>query len=135
MQATWHMVGGGRLQRSSGYRFLWCTQKLVKVRKENLVNTGEGFSLNLGFRAILCSHEMDSVLFQVSQKNCVHQRILYPEMKENIAYFRSHHVEKDVEADTKLHDIHLSPDIILNLFYFCLTLAERPQSCNPFLDT
>ena len=39
--------------------------------------TGDGFSLNSGFRNILCSQEMDSVLFQVSQKFCVHQRILY----------------------------------------------------------
>ena len=39
--------------------------------------TGEGFSLNLGFRNLLCSHGMDSVLFQVSQQFCGHQRILY----------------------------------------------------------
>ena len=32
----------------------------------NFVFTGEGFSLNLGFRKKLCSQEMDSVLFQVS---------------------------------------------------------------------
>ena len=43
--------------------------------------TGEGFSLNLGFRKFLCSQTMDSVLFQVSQKYCVHQRILYLGLK------------------------------------------------------
>ena len=35
--------------------------------------TGEGFSLNLGFRKFSSSQEMDSVLFHVSQKLCVHQ--------------------------------------------------------------
>ena len=39
--------------------------------------TGEGFSLNLIFRKFLRSQEMDSVLFQVSQKLCVCQRNLY----------------------------------------------------------
>ena len=39
--------------------------------------TGEGFSLNLGFRNSLCSQTMDSILFQVSQKKIVHKRILY----------------------------------------------------------
>ena len=32
----------------------------------NCVFTGEGFSLNLGFRNVVCSQEMDSVLFRVS---------------------------------------------------------------------
>ena len=35
------------------------------------------FRLNSGFRNFLCSQEMDSVLIQISQKLCVHQRILY----------------------------------------------------------
>ena len=42
----------------------------------NIVFTGECFSLNLGFRNFFCSQTMDSVLFQVSQKFCVYQRIL-----------------------------------------------------------
>ena len=32
-------------------------------------------------------------------------------MKENIAYFRSHKAEEDLDADSKLHDIHQTPDI------------------------
>ena len=32
----------------------------------NVVFTGDGFSLNLGFINIFCSQTMDSVLFQVS---------------------------------------------------------------------
>ena len=52
-------------------------KKSGKSKSANFVFTGEGLSLNLGFRKMLCSQEMDSVLFQVSQKFSVHKRILY----------------------------------------------------------
>ena len=52
--------------------FLWYTQNLGKVKKENLVKAnfvfkGEDLSLDLGFRNFLCVQEMVSVLFRVSQ--------------------------------------------------------------------
>ena len=59
------------------YTKIWCRlstfierhlQLNLGFRLENFVFTGEGFSLNSGFRNILCSQEMDSVLIKVSQK-------------------------------------------------------------------
>ena len=47
-------------------------KKLVKACKQFFLFMGEGFSPNLGFRKFLCSQEVDSVLFQVSWKFCVH---------------------------------------------------------------
>ena len=64
------------------YTKIWCRwwmfierhlQLNLGFRLENVVFTGDGFSLNLGFRKILCSQEMDSVLFQV-HKNLVYTR-------------------------------------------------------------
>ena len=44
--------------------------------------TGEGFSLISGFRKIWCSQKMDSVLIQVSRKFDVHQFFLYCDFGE-----------------------------------------------------
>ena len=49
-------------------------------KKKNMVKASGQilcFSINFRFRKVLCSQEIDSVLFQVSQKFCVCQRILY----------------------------------------------------------
>ena len=51
-------------------------------RSENVVFTGDGFGPKSGFRNLLCSQDMDSVLYQVSQTCCVHQRTL-----KKIVYF------------------------------------------------
>ena len=52
--------------------------------------TGEGFSLISGFRKLLCSQEMDSVLIQVSWKFDVHQRNLYWNCKGRGPLVNSH---------------------------------------------
>ena len=71
--------------------FLWWTQKsgVGDKRHEhhlqlnlgfgsgNFVFTWVGFSIFSGFIYILCSQKMDSVINQVSQNFCVHQRFLY----------------------------------------------------------
>ena len=81
------------------YTTIWCRvstfierhlQLNLGFRSENSVFTGEGFSLNSGFRSILCSQEIDSVLIQFSQKNCVHQRILYRDMNNFSSTISSH---------------------------------------------
>ena len=62
-------------------RFLWCTQNLVKVKKENLVKAS---------KQILCSEEKALVLIWDSEKFSFHRRWVqfYFRFHENFVFTR-----------------------------------------------
>ena len=86
-----------RCRGFSGVPKIWCRRETVSehhlqlylsFRLWNFVYTVQGFSLNSGYMKMLCTQEMDLVLFLVSQRFCAHQiNLLYIPLITNFVNF------------------------------------------------